>query len=78
MGTLLKQRVRLQGFILTHYYAKFNADFLKQMSKWVGSGAIKYCEQMVEGPESAPEAFMGMLSGKNFGKLVVRVSSDDA
>jgi NADPH-dependent curcumin reductase CurA len=78
MGTLLKQRVRLQGFIITAYYGKHYADFLKQMSEWVGSGAIKYREQLVEGLENAPEAFMGLLLGKNFGKLVVRVSSDDA
>ena len=78
MGTLLKQRVRLQGFIIGAYYEKHYAEFLKQMSEWVASGAVKYREQMVEGLENAPEAFMGMLVGKNFGKLVVRVSGDDA
>jgi NADPH-dependent curcumin reductase CurA len=76
MGTLLKQRVRLQGFIIGDYYEKHYAEFLKQMSAWVASGAIKYREQLVEGLENAPEAFMGMLVGKNFGKLVVRVSGD--
>ena len=49
---------------------------LKQMSAWVASGAIKYREQMVEGLENAPEAFMGMMVGKSFGKPVVHVSSD--
>jgi NADPH-dependent curcumin reductase CurA len=78
MGTMLKQRVRLQGFIIGAYYEKYYAEFLKQMSEWLASGAIKYREQLVEGLENAPEAFMGMLVGKNFGKLVVRVSGDDA
>jgi NADPH-dependent curcumin reductase CurA len=78
MGTLLKRRVRLQGFIIFDDYSQHFGAFQKQMSEWVASGAIKYREQVVEGLENAPEAFMGLLVGKNFGKLVVRVSCDDA
>ncbi|MEO6922920.1 MAG: NADP-dependent oxidoreductase, partial [Bryocella sp.] len=78
MGIMLKQRISLQGFIISAYYERHYAEFLKQMSEWLASGAIKYREQIVEGLENTPEAFMGMLVGKNFGKLVVRVSSDDA
>jgi hypothetical protein len=46
------------------------------MSEWFKAGKIKYVEDVVEGLERAPEAFMGLLQGKNFGKLVVRVSAD--
>ncbi len=41
------------------------------------SGKMHYREQIVEGLENAPEAFIGMLEGKNFGKLVIRVGSDE-
>ena len=53
-----------------------HAEFLKQMSAWAALGAIQYREQLVEGVENAPEAFMGMMVGKNVGRPVVRVSSD--
>jgi NADPH-dependent curcumin reductase CurA len=46
------------------------------MSEWLAAGAIKFREQVVEGIENAPEAFMGLLVGKNFGKLVVKVSEE--
>jgi NADPH-dependent curcumin reductase CurA len=76
MGTLLKKRVRVQGFIIFDDYGQHYGEFQKQMSEWFRSGAIKCREQVVEGLENAPEAFMGLLVGKNFGKLVVRVSGD--
>ncbi len=76
MGTLLKKRVRVQGFIVFDDYGPQYGGFQKQMSEWLAAGAIKFREQVVEGIENAPEAFMGLLVGKNFGKLVVRVSSE--
>ena len=44
------------------------------MSAWIADGRIKYREDVVEGLENAPAAFMGLLEGRNFGKLVVRVA----
>ena len=44
------------------------------MSGWVREGKVRYREDVVEGLEKAPEAFIGLLQGRNFGKLVVRVS----
>ena len=44
------------------------------MSVWLAQGKIKYREDVVDGLENAPEAFLGFFSGANFGKLVVRVS----
>jgi NADPH-dependent curcumin reductase CurA len=46
------------------------------MSQWLSKGQIKYREQLVEGLENAPEAFIGLLEGKNFGKLVIRVNNE--
>lgn len=46
------------------------------MSSWFAQGRIKYREELVSGLEEAPKAFIGLLEGRNFGKLVVRVSED--
>jgi len=73
MGTFLKKRIRLQGFIIFDDYGPRFPEFQKQMGAWLTAGKIKYREDVVEGLEHAPEAFMGLLQGKNFGKLVVHV-----
>ncbi len=75
MATLLPKRVRMQGFIVfdyygTHYYEEFQRD----MAAWIAEGNVKFKEDVIEGLEAAPEAFIGLLQGKNFGKLVVHVS----
>jgi NADPH-dependent curcumin reductase CurA len=49
-------------------------EFLARATPWVQDGSLKYREDIVDGLENAPEAFIGMLQGKNFGKLLVRVS----
>ena len=46
------------------------------MSGWVADGSVRYREDVVEGLENAPEAFRGLLTGRNFGKLLVRVGED--
>jgi NADPH-dependent curcumin reductase CurA len=46
------------------------------MSLWLTSGQIKFREDIVDGLENAPQAFIGLLEGKNFGKLIIRVASD--
>ena len=50
-------------------------DFERDMSAWVREGKVKYREDVVEDLEKAPEAFIGLLSGRNVGKALVRVSS---
>jgi NADPH-dependent curcumin reductase CurA len=73
--TLLEKRVRLQGFIiLDHYATRFEA-FRRDMSDWVAKGQVKLREDLVDGLENAPSAFIGLLGGKNFGKLVVRLAA---
>jgi NADPH-dependent curcumin reductase CurA len=49
-------------------------DFLSEVSAWVREGKLKYKEDVVEGLENAPQAFIGLLKGANFGKLLVKVS----
>jgi len=74
--TLLTKRVRMQGFIVFDDYGDRHSEFAKAMAPWVREGKVKFREDVVEGLEQAPEAFIGLLEGRNFGKLVVRVATD--
>ena len=73
---LLRQRIRMQGFIISDHYATEFADFQRDMTGWVKDGQVKIIEDVVDGLEKAPEAFIGLLEGKNFGKLVVKIAKD--
>jgi NADPH-dependent curcumin reductase CurA len=53
--------------------AKHQPEFLQRAAPWVRDGSLRCREDIVEGLENAPEAFIGMLEGQNFGKLLVRV-----
>lgn len=76
MRTLLTKRIRMQGFIIFDDYGHRYPEFARDMAQWLASGQIKFREDMVDGLENAPQAFIGLLEGKNFGKLVVRVAND--
>jgi NADPH-dependent curcumin reductase CurA len=71
--TLLTKRIKMQGFIIFDDYGHRFKEFYQQMSKWVAEGKISCREDIVDGLEKAPEAFIGLLEGKNFGKMIVRV-----
>ncbi|MGA6927339.1 MAG: NADP-dependent oxidoreductase [Desulfosarcina sp.] len=77
MRTILTKRVTVKGFIILQDYQDRYPEFARQMSEWVGSGKIKTREQVVDGLENAPEAFIGLLDGQNFGKLVIRVGTNE-
>jgi NADPH-dependent curcumin reductase len=72
MVSVLRKRLTLRGFIVTDFAAK-EADFVGEASAWVRSGSLKYREDVIEGLENAPAAFLGLLQGKNFGKLLVKI-----
>jgi NADPH-dependent curcumin reductase CurA len=72
--TLLEKRIRMQGFIILDHYATRLGDFRRDMGEWVAKGQVKLREDVVDGLENAPAAFIGLLAGKNFGKLVVRLA----
>lgn len=74
MATVLVKRIKMQGFIIFDDYGHRYGEFAKAMSELVASGKIHYREDVVEGLENAPEAFRGMLEGRNFGKMVIKVS----
>jgi NADPH-dependent curcumin reductase CurA len=69
----LWNRALLQGFIVSDHVDRMPA-FLEDMTRWVREGRVKFREDVVDGLASAPEAFIGLLKGRNFGKLIVRVS----
>ena len=64
----------MQGFIIFNDYADRFDEFFSQMSIWVKESKVNYREDIINGLENAPQAFIGLLSGKNFGKLVIKVA----
>lgn len=74
MGTLLRMKVKMQGFII---YDSFGSEtyqeFSQAMLQWLEEGRVNYKEQVVDGLEQAPAAFNELLVGKSFGKMVVKV-----
>lgn len=74
MRAVLTKRLLMRGFIVWDFAAQQD-DFLQTVGTWVAEGKVRYREDVVEGLEAAPAAFIGMLSGGNFGKLVVRVAA---
>lgn len=73
MGTVLKKSLTIRGFIQAEF-ADQMGDFLEEMTPRVQDGSVKYREDVVEGLDNAVDAFVGILNGKNFGKLVVKVA----
>ena len=73
MGQILRKKIKVQGFIIFDDFGHLYPDFAKDMGAWIESGQIKYREEIIDGLESAIEAFIGLLNGENFGKRVIRV-----
>ena len=75
MGTILVKRIKVQGFIIFDDYGHRYDEFAQNMKEMLGTGKIRYREQVVEGLENAPQPFMGMLEGKNFGKVIIKANN---
>ena len=75
MRTILSKRLTLRGFIVRDFASQAD-EFRREVGTWLRAGQIKYREDVVEGLQNAPEAFVGMLKGRNFGKMLVRVGRD--
>jgi NADPH-dependent curcumin reductase CurA len=72
---LLISRATLQGFIVSDHLDRFPVA-AQAMAPLVRAGRLKYREDVAEGLDAAPDAFIGLLAGRNFGKALVRVSPD--
>lgn len=73
MGQILRKRLTMRGFIIFQDFGHLYPEFAKAMSVWLAAGQIQYREEIIEGLEAAPQAFIGLLRGENFGKLVIQV-----
>ena len=71
-GFFVGRRVTMRGFIVSDFAPKYEPA-RRLMGNLVRSGAIKYREDIVQGLDAAPKAFIGLLRGENFGKLQVQV-----
>ncbi len=69
---LLTQRLKLQGFIVSEHMALWPAA-LRELGGGVASGRLKFRESIAQGIGAAPEAFLGLLKGRNFGKQLVKL-----
>ena len=76
VGTMLRQRIKMQGFIVFDDCGSRWSEFTDAMGQWVREEKIHVHEDIVFGLENAPEAFIGMLEGKNFGKLVIQLAHE--
>lgn len=74
MQHILSRSLQLRGFIQIEFVDSMFEDFLTEMGAWVASGQITYLEDVTDGLENAPRAFVGMLRGENLGKTLIKVS----
>jgi NADPH:quinone reductase len=73
LGQMIVKQAKVQGFLVSSYVERFS-EGLKQLAIWLRQGKLKYREDVAQGIEAAPQAFIGMLQGKNQGKQLVQLS----
>lgn len=73
MRQVLSKSLTIRGFIQREFVAEQRPAFDREMPRWIAEGALKYKEDIVDGLAQAPEAFIGLLEGRNFGKLIVKL-----
>jgi len=73
-STLLRNRINVRGFIISDHIAEI-PNAVQQVAKLLREGKIRTRDDIVDGLDKAPSAFIGMLNGKNFGKLMVRLAA---
>lgn len=76
MSAILTKSITVRGFIQTEFVGAQYKNFQRDVSDWIRDDNFRYREDIVDGLENAPEAFFGMLKGKNFGKLLIQVGPD--
>lgn len=77
MGNILRKRLTVRGFIIFNDFGHLYRDFAAEMTGWLADGKMQYRDEIIDGLENAPQAFVGMLRGENFGKRVIRVGPAD-
>jgi len=74
LDQLIIKQARMEGFLVSQFSSRFE-DGLRQLALWLHQQKIRYREEIVEGIENAPRAFIGLLSGENIGKRLVKVAA---
>ena len=75
--SIIPNRLKLQGFIVSDHADRM-PDFQRDVAGWLAEGRIRYDETIVNGLEHAAEAFIGLFQGENTGKMLVRLSDEQA
>ncbi len=70
---IVGKNIRFEGFIVSNH-ADMQPDFIRDMTQWIGEGKLQWQETILDGVENAPQAFMNLFSGDNFGKMLVKLS----
>ena len=76
-GLLIVYRARMEGFLINDYAHRFDEAAVR-LARWVAEGKLAWREDVTDGLENAPAAFMGMLRGENRGKALVKVADRSA
>jgi len=77
LGKLIESRARVEGLLVRDYEDRWG-EALKRLSEWVASGEVEYRENVVDGLENAPDAFLGLFEGTKIGKQLVQVGQREA
>jgi NADPH-dependent curcumin reductase CurA len=73
LALLIGKNIRMEGFIVS-YHADMKPDFVRDLSQWVAEGKVTWRETVMEGIEKAPDAFLGLFTGENVGKMLVKLA----
>ncbi len=76
MNLVLTRSLTVRGFIQDEFAPTHTEAFTRDMGQWVADGDVTYLEDVVDGLENAVDAFRGLLTGRNVGKLLVKVGDD--
>jgi hypothetical protein len=73
LAQLIGKNIRMEGFIVSHHFDLL-PKFIEDLSQWVREGKVKWQETVFEGIDKAPDAFLGLFSGENTGKMLVKLA----
>ena len=73
LSQIIIKKLKLEGFIVFEHWDEYPA-FVQQMSQWIQEGKITWKETVYHGIAEAPEAFIGLFTGKNTGKMLVKLN----